>query len=174
MAENEKRNLFLVGFMGAGKTSVSAALGRMLDLPVMEMDDKIARQEGMTIPELFRQKGEAYFRRCETGLLRELAGQGPLVVSCGGGVPMRQENVAAMRACGTVVLLTARPEVILARVKDDHSRPLLEGHKDVLYIAGLMAQRQGAYEAAADVTVDTSDLTIEEVCRAALRQVNEI
>ena len=174
MAEKEKRNLFLVGFMGAGKTSVSAALGRMLDLPVMEMDDEIARREGMTIPELFRQKGEAYFRQCETGLLRELAGRGPLVVSCGGGVPMRQENVAAMRACGTVVLLTARPEVILARVKDDHSRPLLEGHKDVPYIAGLMAQRRSAYEAAADVTVDTSDLTIEEVCRAVLRQVNEI
>ena len=84
---------------------------------------------------------------------------------------MREENVAAMRRCGTVVLLTARPETILDRVKDDHNRPLLEGHKDVPYISGLMEQRRPKYEAAADVTVDTSDLTVEEVCREALQKI---
>lgn len=63
------RTLFFIGFMGVGKTSVSAALGRMLGLPVMEMDEEIARQEGMRIPEIFVQKGEAYFRQCETALL---------------------------------------------------------------------------------------------------------
>ena len=106
-------------------------------------------------------------------LLEGLAAESTCLVSCGGGVAMRQENVAAMRRCGTVVLLTARPEVILERVKDSDERPLLQGKKNVADIAALMAQRRGAYEAAADVTVDTSDLTIEEVCRAVLRQVNE-
>lgn len=158
--------------MGAGKTSVSAALGRMLNLPVIEMDEQIARQEGMTIPEIFAQKGESHFRRCETALLEELAAESACLVSCGGGVPMRQENVTAMHRCGTVVLLTARPEVILERVKDSDERPLLQGRKNVADIAALMAQRRSAYEAATDVTVDTSDLTIEEVCRAVLRQVN--
>lgn len=110
--------LFFIGFMGVGKTSVSAALGRMLKLPVIEMDQQIARQEGMTIPEIFAQKGEGHFRRCETALLEGLAAGSTCLVSCGGGVAMRQENVAAMRRCGTVVLLTARPEVILERVKD--------------------------------------------------------
>lgn len=86
---------------------------------------------------------------------------------------MREENVAAMRRCGTVVLLTARPEVILDRVKDDHNRPLLEGHKDVPYISSLMEQRRPKYEAAADVTVDTSDLSVEEVCREALRKIQQ-
>ena len=86
---------------------------------------------------------------------------------------MREENVAAMRRCGTVVLLTARPEVILERVKDDHNRPLLEGHKDVPYISSLMEQRRPKYEAAADVTVDTSDLSVEEVCREALRKIQQ-
>ena len=85
---------------------------------------------------------------------------------------MRQENVEAMRACGTVILLTARPEVILERVKDDHNRPLLEGHKDVPYISGLMEQRRPHYEAAADITVDTSDLTIQEVCREILERIH--
>lgn len=166
------KTLFFIGFMGVGKTSVSAALGRMLKLPVMEMDEEITRQEGMTIPEIFAQRGESYFRQCETALLEGLAGDSVCLVSCGGGVPMRQENVAAMRRCGTVVLLTARPEVILERVRDSDERPLLQGRKNVADIAALMAQRRSAYEAAADVTIDTSELTIEEVCRAVLRQVN--
>ena len=84
---------------------------------------------------------------------------------------MREENVAAMRACGTISLLTARPEVILERVKDDHSRPLLEGHKDQAYIAGLMEQRRPKYEAAADLTVDTSDLTVQEGCHEIIETI---
>ena len=166
-------NLFLIGFMGAGKSSVSAGLGRMLGREVVEMDERIAAQEGMSIPELFAQKGEPYFRACETALLKSFAQGAPRIVSCGGGVPLREENVAAMRESGTVVLLTASPEVILERVKDSEERPLLQGHKDVPYIAALMEQRRPKYEAAADITVDTSQLNIEEVCRQVLRQVSE-
>ena len=166
-------NLFLIGFMGAGKSSVSAGLGRMLGREVVEMDERIAAQEGMSIPELFAQKGEPYFRACETALLKSFAQGAPRIVSCGGGVPLREENVAAMRESGTVVLLTASPEVILERVKDSDERPLLQGHKDVPYIAALMEQRRPKYEAAADITVDTSQLNIEEVCRQVLRQVSE-
>ena len=167
------KNLFLIGFMGAGKSSVSAGLGRMLGREVVEMDQRIAAQEGMSIPELFAQKGEPYFRACETALLKSFAQGAPRIVSCGGGVPLREENVVAMRESGTVVLLTASPEVILERVKDSDERPLLQGHKDVSYIAVLMEQRRPRYEAAADITVDTSQLTIEEVCRQVLRQVTE-
>lgn len=166
-----KNSLFLIGFMGAGKSSVASALGKTLEREVLEMDNCISDQENMSIPEIFAQKGEAYFRQCETALLRDCADRDPLVVSCGGGVPMREENVKAMKACGTVVLLTARPEVILERVKDDHNRPLLEGHKDVPYISGLMEQRRPHYEAAADIIVDTSDLTIQEICREILGKI---
>ena len=166
-------NLFLIGFMGAGKSSVSAGLGRMLGREVVEMDERIAAQEGMSIPEIFAQKGEPYFRACETALIKSFAQGAPRIVSCGGGVPLREENVAAMRESGTVVLLTASPEVILERVKDSDERPLLQGHKDVPYIAALMEQRRPKYEAAADITVDTSRLNIEEVCRQVLRQVSE-
>ena len=166
-------NLFLIGFMGAGKSSVSAGLGRILGREVVEMDERIAAQEGMSIPELFAQKGEPYFRACETALLKSFSQGAPRIVSCGGGVPLREENVAAMRESGTVVLLTASPEVILERVKDSEERPLLQGHKDVPYIAALMEQRRPRYEAAADITVDTSQMNIEEVCRQVLRQVSE-
>ena len=88
-------------------------------------------------------------------------------------MPLREENVAGMRESGTGVLPSASPAVILARVKDSDERPLLQGHKDVPYIAALMEQRRPKYEAAADITVDTSRLNIEEVCRQVLRQVSE-
>lgn len=166
-------HLFLIGFMGAGKTSVSQALAKTLGWKVVEMDQHIAAQEGMSISNIFAQKGEPYFRACETALLESFAQSEPCVVSCGGGVPMREENVAAMKRSGTVVLLTARPEVILERVKDDHSRPLLEGHKDIPYITSLMEQRRPKYEAAADLVVDTSDISVEEVCQEILQQTQE-
>ena len=89
-------NLFLIGFMGAGKSSVSAALGQKLGRQVVEMDQCISENEGMTIPEIFAQKGEPYFRTCETALLQGCAQGEPRIISCGGGVPMREENVAAM------------------------------------------------------------------------------
>lgn len=167
------KNLFVIGFMGAGKTSVSAALGKALNREVIEMDERIAQNEGMTIPEIFAQKGEPYFRSCETALLQGCAQGEPRIISCGGGVPMREENVAAMRACGTIVLLTARPEVILERVKDSDERPLLQNRKSVEGISELMEQRRPKYEAAADVTVDTSDLTIEAVCQAVMQLVSD-
>ena len=166
------RTLFFIGFMGAGKTSVSAAMGRLLNREVIEMDQRIAQDEGMSVSDIFAQKGEPYFRTCETALLQGCAQGEPRIISCGGGVPMREENVAAMRACGTIVLLTARPEVILERVKDSDDRPLLQNRKSVEGISELMEQRRPKYEAAADVTVDTSDLNIEEVCEAVLQQVN--
>lgn len=165
-------NLFLIGFMGAGKSSVSAALGKKLGWNVIEMDERIAADEGMSIPEIFAQKGEAHFRACETALLYSFAKGNPCIVSCGGGVPMREENVIAMRQNGTIVLLTARPEVILERVKDSDERPLLQNRKSVEGISELMEQRRPKYEAAADVTVDTSDLNIDQVCQAVLQQVN--
>lgn len=164
-------NLFLIGFMGAGKSSVAAALAQALGREAIEMDQCIAAQEGMAIPEIFAKKGEPYFRTCETRLLESFSRGDFRIVSCGGGVPMREENVAAMRRCGRIVLLTARPEVILDRVKDSNQRPLLEGHKDVPYISQLMEQRRPKYEAAADIRVDTSNLTIEEVCQEILRQI---
>ena len=164
------KDLFIIGFMGAGKTSVSARLGQLLEWQIVEMDQRIAEQEGRTIPEIFAERGEAYFRACETALLESFARGGPRVVSCGGGVPLREENTAAMRRCGRVILLTARPEVILDRVRDSDDRPLLQGCKTVPGIAALMEQRRPRYEAAADLTVDTSDLSIEEVCREILRQ----
>ena len=154
---NGKKNIFLIGFMGAGKSTIARCLHSHHGMEWLEMD------KGMPISEIFRRKGEEYFRELETGLLLSLESRSNTVVSCGGGVPLRSCNVEAMKRSGIVVFLTARPETILERVKDSHDRPLLEGHKDVEYIAGLLSKRLEKYEAAADVQIATDGRRTAEI-----------
>ena len=157
--------LFLIGFMGVGKSCIAARLGQLLGVPAQEMDDYIEAKEGMSISEIFRRHGEEYFREVESAAVTELGGHGPQVISCGGGVPMRQGNVDNMRACGVTVLLTAEPETIFNRVRHNEDRPLLKGNMNVEYIAQLMEQRRERYEAAADYRVSTDGKAIEEICQ---------
>ena len=156
-------NLVLIGFMGAGKTTMSDYFNTMFAMDVIEMDQIIARREGMSIPDIFEVHGEEYFRDCETNLLIEMQARRNTVISCGGGVPMRDRNVAEIKKHGRVILLTANPETILERVKDDHSRPLLENNKNVSFIRSLMEKRREKYEAAADIIVQTDGKTIQEI-----------
>ena len=154
-------NIVLIGFMGAGKSTVASGLNRLYGMQIVEMDECIAKREGKSIPEIFETNGEEYFRNLETELLIELQKQTNLVISCGGGVPMRERNVAEMRKNGKVVLLTASPEVILERVRNNHDRPLLENHKSVEYIESLLEKRQEKYLAAADLVISTDGKTVE-------------
>lgn len=157
-------NIVLIGFMGTGKTTVSRALKDALMMDMVEMDQMIAEREGMSIPEIFKTYGEAYFRDAETSLLIELQGRKNVVISCGGGTPLREVNVAEMKKNGKVVLLTAEPETIFERVRDSHDRPLIENNKNVSFIAELMEQRRPKYEAAADIVVHTDHKSAEEIC----------
>ena len=115
----------------------------------------IAEREGMTISDIFEVYGEQYFRNLETNLLIEMQSKTNVVISCGGGTPMRECNVVEMKKNGRVVLLTAKPETILDRVKDSHDRPLIENNKTVPFIADLMEKRREKYEAAAGIIIET-------------------
>lgn len=157
-------NLFLIGFMGSGKSTVSDYMHRTYGMRVVEMDAVIADREGMSIPQIFETHGEEYFRNLETALLCELQTQSDTVISCGGGTPMRDCNVAEMRKSGRIVLLDAKPETIYERVKDNHDRPLLEQNKTVEYIRELMEKRRERYEAAADITIHTDEKSAADIC----------
>ena len=124
-------NVVLIGFMGAGKSTIAELLRTGWGMERIEMDALIEEREGMRISKIFETKGEPYFRDLETELLIELQARSNAVISCGGGVPMRERNVAEMKKNGRVVLLTAHPETILERVKDNHDRPLIENNKTV-------------------------------------------
>lgn len=160
-----KENIFLIGFMGAGKSTVAKVLSERLGCGLVEMDQRIVEEQGMSINEIFAQKGEEYFRDLESGLIQTLGQEEPSVVSCGGGAVLRPENVSCMRESGRIIYLSARPETIYERVKDSKSRPILNGHMNVDYIAELMEKRRRRYEDAADQTVETDQKSLEEICR---------
>ncbi|MCI7131395.1 MAG: chorismate mutase [Lachnospiraceae bacterium] len=157
-------NIVLIGFMGSGKSTISRALSKVFAMDVIEMDQVIADREGMSISEIFEVHGEEYFRNLETELLREMQNRKGVVISCGGGVPMRDENVVEMKKNGKVILLTAAPETILERVRNNHDRPLLENNKNVDFISELMEKRRSKYEAAADIIIQTDGKSEFEIC----------
>ena len=166
-------NIFLIGFMGAGKSTISDYLKNALAMDVVEMDQCIVERQGMSISDIFETYGEEYFRELETNLLIEMQSRSNVVVSCGGGVPMRERNVVEMKKNGRVVLLTAKPETILERVKDNHDRPLLENNKNVSFIADLLEKRRAKYEAAADIVVETDGKNELEICEELIHRLRE-
>ncbi len=168
-----EHNIFLIGFMGSGKSTISDYLSQHYAMEKIEMDQMIAQQEGMSISEIFQTHGEEYFRNLETDVLKELQGKGNVVVSCGGGTAMRECNVELMKKNGKIVLLAASPQTIYERVKDSHDRPLLEGHMDVSYIEELMEQRRTRYEAAADMVIQTDGLDQASICEELMRRLEE-
>ena len=165
-------NIFLIGFMGAGKSTIAAELKRQLQLELIEMDQLIEEQQGMPITEIFAKYGEDHFRKLETDMLVSFQDKTNTVVSCGGGIVVRPENQAHMKRSGKVVLLTASPETVYERVKDSRERPILNGNMSVEYIQQLMEARRPFYEAAADVIIDTSHMRIDQVAEAVLSAVS--
>ena len=164
-------NIVMIGFMGAGKSTVAEYLSTMFAMEVVEMDQEIVKEEGMSIPDIFATYGEEYFRNLETDLLIEMQDKKNVVISCGGGVAMRERNVEEMKKNGKVVLLTASPETIYERVKDNNDRPVLQGRKNVAGISELMEQRREKYEAAADIVVNTDDKDVLTICEELVQKL---
>lgn len=167
-------NIVLIGFMGAGKTTVSDYLSTMFAMKIVEMDQVIAEREEMSIPDIFATYGEEYFRDLETGLLVEMQSKKNTVISCGGGAALRERNVLEMKKNGRVVLLTASPETIYERVKDSDDRPVLNGRKNVKGISELMEQRREKYEAAADIVINTDNKAVLQVCEELVQRLMEM
>lgn len=167
-------NIVLIGFMGAGKSTISEFLKTAFAMDVIEMDQIIAEREGMSISDIFEVYGEQYFRDLETNLLIEMQSRTNVVISCGGGTPMRECNVVEMKKNGRVVLLTAKPETILDRVKDSHERPLIENNKTVSFIAELMEKRREKYEAAADIVIETDGKDELQICEELIHRLRQM
>ena len=167
-------NIVLIGFMGAGKSTVSDYLSTMFAMRIVEMDQVIADREEMSIPDIFATYGEEYFREQETKLLIELQNKKNTIISCGGGAALRAENVAEMKKNGRVVLLTASPETVYERVKDSDDRPVLKENNNVEFIADLMENRREKYEAAADIVIQTDNKTVLQVCEELITKLMEM
>lgn len=163
-----EKHIYLIGFMGSGKSTVSRRLNRLMQVKELDMDAEIVRENNMTIKDMFEQFGEQYFRDKETEMLQKIADSSPVIVSCGGGTVLRRENVEIMKKSGVIVLLTASPKTIYLRVRHSRNRPILNGHMNVEYIASLMEKRRAVYEAACDICVPTDDKCPEQIAEEIL------
>ena len=166
------KNIILIGFMGAGKTSTASCLAEQFNIPVIETDQEIVKREGMSIPEIFTTRGETYFRDRESDVFRDIKEGNQMIISAGGGAVLRDENVKNMKANGIIVLLTASPAAILARVRNSKDRPLLNGNMNEEYIRSMMERRRARYEEVADLVIDTTGKTVPEVCEAIIRALH--
>ena len=142
------KNIYLIGFMGTGKTTVGRKLADMLGKKFVEMDDIIEEKEGLKVADIFETKGEPHFRHVEKEVLIDLCGGDNLVVSCGGGVAADLDNIAILKKTGVVFWLTADEDIIYERVKKYTTRPLLNVENPKEKIKELLQQRRSFYEQA--------------------------
>lgn len=165
------KQVLLIGFMGAGKSTVGKLLAEQLQVDFVDSDEVIVKKAGMTIAEYFEKNGEAAFRQLETDTLKELAGK-PGIIATGGGIVTGQGNRDALKEVHNVVFLKADPLVSLDRIMNDEHviRPLvLEKSSDE--IVELFTGRLKLYEECADWVVDTSSLSPQDVCDDILSQI---
>ena len=151
--------------MGAGKSSVALELSQRLECALSDIDEMIVSTSGMSIAEIFAHNGQSSFRKLETELLMyALRRSEPTLIACGGGIVLDEENVGLLQANTCVVYLEVSPQQVLERIKDLSSRPLLAAISTNDEIADIIEQRRLLYDQTADVTVQTDDRSVVEVC----------
>jgi len=163
-------NIILIGFMGVGKSQVGHKLAEKLKMHFVDTDDLIEKAEEMSISEIFQKKGEPFFRELETKIIKTLQDYDNFVISTGGGMVMREDNVKMLKELGPLVLLWSSPDVIYERVKEEFHRPLIEEDKRK-NIDDLLAKRTPVYEKIANVKVDTSTMSVDNSVEEIIKYV---
>lgn len=156
------KNIALVGFMGSGKTVVARLLAKKFHRKLVSTDQIIVQKEHRPITEIFSVKGESYFRSLEREVVAQLIQEGSLIIDCGGGIVLQEENITNLKKNGTIVYLKATVDVLHARTKKDAHRPLLNVDDPKAKIKELLVKREPFYTKA-DFTVDTSVKTVDQV-----------
>lgn len=162
------QNVILIGYMGAGKTTIGQALAQKYQLAFEDTDQLIEKKAGRLISEIFAQEGEAVFRDMETALLEELLSEKKkeaVVYAVGGGLPMREENRELLRKLGTVIYLTVQPDTVLERLKGDTTRPLLAGEHVRERVEQMLALRDPFYCEASHCRIAVDGKEISEIVR---------
>jgi len=162
-------NIYLIGMMGSGKTVTGKQLASLLAKSFLDLDHAIQQRAGITIADIFDQKGEEHFRDLETSLLKDMSHHNDEVISTGGGIVLRPENIEAMLATGRVVYLETKIEGLWDRVKDNTDRPLLKGPNPRARLEAIFKERQAQYKRASNLTVETDEKTAEVVAEEIIR-----
>lgn len=157
--------------MGAGKSSVGRCLQRRTGLARFDIDEVVTAKFALSIPEIFAQHGEEHFREAETQALRELSPTQPTIIVTGGGIVLRDENVDLLKRLGVVVWLEAKEETLFERASRRGNRPLLETENPRARLSELLRTRSPLYAKAADIRVDTTTLTHDQVADLILVEI---
>ncbi len=164
------KNIVLTGFMGTGKTAVARELSSIIGIRIVDMDSEIEKEHGVTINEIFAKYGEKRFREIETEMAKKVSEQNGVVISTGGGVVLKEENIDYLRQNGHVVCLTASAEVILERTGRSNERPLLNVDDPLTKIKDLLEYRMPFYRNA-DIMIDTDKKTPRQVAEEIIKDL---
>jgi shikimate kinase len=168
MGKRPAENIALIGFSCTGKSRIGRLVAEELGFGFIDTDDLIVWKAAMSIPRIFAEKGELHFRDLESRALEMACEKRGMVIATGGGIVLRDENVALMRERAFVILLDAEVETIFRRNEQDSTkRPLLDG-KSPAQVAAFKAERQSLYERARHLVIDTNSLTQDEVAREVI------
>jgi shikimate kinase len=162
-------NIALIGFMGAGKSSVGRLVAEQLHFDYLDTDELIQSRAGRTITEIFATDGEPAFRKIESDLVQELSSRTKTVIATGGGLPINPQNLVGLKTRALVVCLWASPETIWERVKHQTHRPLLHDPDPQQKIRDLLAVREPFYKQA-DVLLNTESRSVREVAQQVVHQ----
>jgi shikimate kinase len=168
------KSIVLIGMMGAGKSSVGCCLQRRTNLPLIDTDEIVASQFGASIAEIFSSHGEQAFRRAETQALRELVPAKQSIIVTGGGIVLREENMDLLERLGIVVWLDGNEETLFERASRTPARPLLQRKNPREAFARISKVRLPLYARIANIRVDTSVFTDEEVAVAILSKLGRL
>jgi shikimate kinase len=168
------RSIVLIGMMGAGKSSVGRCLQRRTGLARFDTDEMVSSKFGLSISEIFSTYGERRFREVEAQALVELAAGEATIIVTGGGIVLRQENVDLLKQLGTIVWLDANEETLFERASRRSNRPLLQTEDPRTTFSEMLRARAPHYAKVADIRVDTSALTRDEVADVILSKVKEL
>jgi shikimate kinase len=166
-------NVFLVGPMGSGKSTIGRHLAELLHKRFQDSDHEIEARTGAAIPLIFEIEGEAGFRRRESSMLDELTVQNDIVLATGGGAVLSEQNRELLRARGVVVYLHAPIDTLLHRTQRDRNRPLLQNTDRRVKFEEIMSVREPLYRATADVVINTSDRSPTAVAREIVARLQE-
>jgi shikimate kinase len=168
IVSRRSRSIVLIGMMGAGKSSVGRCLHRRTGLALHDTDEIVAANFRMSIPEIFAKHGEKKFRETETEALRRMRTEEPTIIITGGGIVLREENVEILKTQAVVVWLDGDEETLFARASRKQNRPLLQTKNPRKTFSQILTARRPLYANMADIRIDTSVLTDEEVAVAIM------
>jgi len=167
-------NIFLVGPMGAGKSTVGRQLAKSLNMEFVDCDREIEERTGVNISIIFEVEGEEGFRKRERAMIEQLTERDGIVLATGGGVVLEQDNRARLRTRGFAIYLNAPIELLLERTARDKQRPLLQTDDPKAKLVSLAEEREPLYQQVADMVVKTDRRTARHVVKEIVRRLGQL